>query len=439
MHLKITAMLVSCFFSVLLCLQPNAHATSISEDAYPYPYQDPYLATATAGILQGSEHPPTSEIKDLRLRTGNHRNHIYLLEGKGRLRYRFYQQKNGPAPLVFIIPGLAGSSYSGAARFLAEWFADNGFHALILPSRFNWNFALAASTSGYPGSIQDDSRDLYAVMRRVLDEIKNRCHAQIGPIGMLGLSDGALFTAYLSRVDAEQRQIGIATYLLVNPPVDMLEAARKIDRMAALGKDYGSAQKTYLEAYAFGVLSRALNNDIDDPDYFANWDKRLRLADKDIEYLIGKSLLDSIGDSIYAADLANHAAILKTPISWGNRSGRLYEARSYGLMRYVETFLIPNLRQTGNREINLKTLDTQNSVRGIASELARDTSVFLMHNRDDILVSAEDIALLEKVFGERATVYPYGGHLGNLWYPVNKQHMLEVFSPLLQRTAQSTP
>lgn len=63
-------------------------------------------------------------------------------------------------------------------------------------------------------------------------------------------------------------------------------------------------------------------------------------------------------------------------------------------------------------------------------------SVFLIHNLDDILVSAEDVAYLEKVFDKCATVYPRGGHLGNLWYPENKEHLLDVFKPLLQGSAQ---
>ncbi len=431
-------MLVSYFFSAVLFFQPAAFAQRIDEASYQYPYKDPYLATATVSIMQGSEHPPTSEIKDLRVKVLDHRDNIYLLEGMGTLRYRFYQQK-GPAPLIFIIPGLAGSAYSGTARFLAEWVADNGFHALILPSPFNWNFTLAASTSGYPGYTQEDTQDLYSVMQLVLNEVKTNCDAQIGNIGMLGLSDGALYTAYISKMDSEKKQIGINTYLLVNPPVDLFEAARKIYRMADIGKDFGADQKTYLEAYAFGVAAQGLNNNIGAPDYFADWNKRLQLKDKQIEFLIGKNLDDGVGDAIYVIDLANNLAILKTPISWAYRSGRLEEARSYGLMRYVDSFLIPRLRRIGNTQMNLKTLDTHNSIRGIKSVLENNQTVFLMHNLDDVLISTEDIAYLEKVFGERAMIYPHGGHLGNLWYPENKKHILDVFKPLLQSSTLSNP
>jgi len=435
MRQRKSTLLMFYLFTAALFFQPNAFAQRIDEASYRYPYKDPYLATMTAALMQGSESPPNGEIEDLQVKVLDHRDDVYLLEGMGAIRYRFYRQ-DGPAPLIFIIPGLAGSAYSGPARFLAEWFTGHGFHVLILPSPFNWNFTLAASASGYPGYTQEDSKDLYSVMQRVLDEVKTRCHAQIGKVGMLGYSDGALYAGYISKMDSEKRQIGIDTYLLVNPPVDLFEAARKIDRMADSGKEYGADQKTELEAYAFGVLMDAMRNDTGAPDYFADWDKRLRLKDKQIEYLIGKNFHDSVGDAIYVIDLANDLTVLKNPISWWHRSNRLEEARSYSLMDYVETFVIPRLRRVGNKEMSLKALDKLNSMRGIKSALENNRSVFLMHNLDDILVSAEDVAYLEQVFGKRATVYPHGGHLGNLWYPENKEHLLDVFKPLLQGSAQ---
>lgn len=439
MRQKKSGLIISCLFLAALSFQPNAFAQRVDEASYRYPYKAPYLATTTVALMKGSENPPTSEINDLRIKVLDHRDDVYLLEGMGTIRYRFYQQ-NGSAPLIFIIPGLAGSAYSGSAGFLAEWLAGNGFQVIILPSPFNWNFTLAASASGYPGHTQEDSKDLYSVMQRVLADVKSRCHAQIGKIGMLGFSDGALYTSYISKIDAEQRRIGADIYLLVNPPVDLLEAARKIDQMAAIGKQYGTDQKKQIEAYAFGVLAEALKSDIDNPYYFADWDKRLQLNDKQIKFLIGKNFHDSVGDTIYTLDLATNLDYLKTPISWGYRSARLEEARSYNLMHYVETFVIPRLRRISNyKEMNLQALDRLNSMRGIKSVLENNRSVFLMHNLDDILVSPEDIAYLEEVFGDRAMIYPHGGHLGNLWYPDNKKHILDVFSPLLYGSAQSNP
>ncbi|MGZ4959918.1 MAG: alpha/beta hydrolase [Methylomonas sp.] len=412
-------------------IQPNAFAKKIDEASYQYPYKDPYLATTTVALMNGSEKLSTAEIKDLRIEILKNRNNIRLLEGKGLLRYRFYQQK-GPAPLIFIIPGLAGSAYTGTVRFLAEWLADHGFHVLILPSPLNWNFTLAASTTGAPGHSQDDTRDLYAAMRKVLDDVKINQGAEIGKVGVLGLSDGALYSVYLSKMDEEKRQIGIQTYLLVNPPVDLFEAVRKIDKMADIGKDYPAKKKKSIEDYALGVMSESMARDSHDPAYFQDWDKRFKLRDREIEYLIGKSMRDDVGDAIYAIDLSNNESVLKTPVSQGYRSKHLEEARSFSLMEYVERVVIPRLRHNDGKTMNLKQLEALNSIRSIASTLANKRSVFLMHNLDDILVSRDDVLYLEKALGDRATLYPHGGHLGNLWYPDNKEHIVEIFRPLLQ-------
>ena len=420
-----------CLLIAVTFFQVNALAVSVDEASYLYPYKDPYLATTTIAIMKGSENPPSSVINDLRLNVIQNRNNIYLLEGQGMLRYRFYQRQ-ALAPLIFIIPGLAGSAYTGSATLLAEWIAENGFHVIVLPSPFSWNFTLAASVSGFPGDSREDTRDLYAVLQLVLKDVKNKFHAQISKIGILGLSDGALYTAYLSKMDLEQARIGAEIFLLIDPPVDLFDSVRKIDQMADLGKELAVDKRKYLEDYGLSIVGQALTKNVNDPAYFADWGKRLKLSDQQMAYLIGKTMRDAVGDAIYVMDLVNNESILTEPISWLNRGQRLNEARSLSLMSYVETFLLPKLQENGNKTLNLKELDNLNSIRSMKSVLERTQSVFLMHNRDDILVSEKDIDYLEQVFADRAMIYPHGGHMGNLWYQDNKMHILSVFSPLLQ-------
>jgi hypothetical protein len=50
-----------------------------------------------------------------------------------------------------------------------------------------------------------------------------------------------------------------------------------------------------------------------------------------------------------------------------------------------------------------------------------------MHNADDFTVSADDLRFLETVFGERARIYPSGGHNGNLAYRDNIADLIEFF------------
>ena len=70
----------------------------------------------------------------------------------------------------------------------------------------------------------------------------------------------------------------------------------------------------------------------------------------------------------------------------------------------------------------------QESLRAIGSFLRDTPKIGLMHNADDILVSADDLRFLEAVFGERARIYPKGGHNGNLAYRDNIAYLVEFFS-----------
>ena len=46
---------------------------------------------------------------------------------------------------------------------------------------------------------------------------------------------------------------------------------------------------------------------------------------------------------------------------------------------------------------------------------------------DDLILGPGDIGFLRKTFGDRLTLYPHGGHCGNLNYRVNSEDMLEFF------------
>ena len=430
-HVTRRSVIFSALFSAaLLGVHPDVFARRIDEATYQYPYKNPYVATTTVGIMKGNEDFSADDIRDIEIGILAHRNNIHLLEGKGKLHFRFYQQ-NGPAPVIFILPGLGGSAYTGSTRYIAELFVDKGFHVLALPDPYNWNFALAASTSGFPGLTREDSTDLYSAMSLALNHVKEHYHAKIGKVGLIGFSDGARYAAYVGTLDSEQRKIGFDTTLLVNPPADLLEAMRKIDDMAGLGKDFGEKQKENIESYAIGVGIDALKKDFTDPDYFANWDRRLRLSDKQMQYLIGTVLYSAVGDAIYVIDLLNDLTILKKPISWGYRSARLKEARSIGPTGYLEKFLIPRLQRITGKPTTIDRLNERMSLKGIEGALQENNHIFLMHNLDDFLVSKASLAYLENLFGDRATIYPLGGHLGNLWYPQNTRDIVARFEPLL--------
>ena len=54
------------------------------------------------------------------------------------------------------------------------------------------------------------------------------------------------------------------------------------------------------------------------------------------------------------------------------------------------------------------------SLLGIESYLRNNRKIGLLHNEDDIIMGPGEVDYLRKLFGDRACVFPTGGHLGNV-------------------------
>jgi hypothetical protein len=69
----------------------------------------------------------------------------------------------------------------------------------------------------------------------------------------------------------------------------------------------------------------------------------------------------------------------------------------------------------------------QVSLYALKDYLTSSKKIAVMHNADDVILGPGDLGFLRKTFGDRLTVYPYGGHCGNMNYRVNSDAMLEFF------------
>jgi hypothetical protein len=63
----------------------------------------------------------------------------------------------------------------------------------------------------------------------------------------------------------------------------------------------------------------------------------------------------------------------------------------------------------------------------ILDRLRGNSKVHITHNADDFLADRKSIEELKETLGDQVTLYPYGGHLGNIWYSENKEHALSLF------------
>ena len=54
------------------------------------------------------------------------------------------------------------------------------------------------------------------------------------------------------------------------------------------------------------------------------------------------------------------------------------------------------------------------SLRSIEGYLRRDPRVVMLGTQDDVILSRDEVLWLEDVFGERARIFPTGGHCGSM-------------------------
>jgi hypothetical protein len=69
------------------------------------------------------------------------------------------------------------------------------------------------------------------------------------------------------------------------------------------------------------------------------------------------------------------------------------------------------------------------SLEALWPELGADQNVYVMDNLDDFLLQPGDAEKILANFGERAVIYPRGGHVGNLWFDDNRQWIINHIQP----------
>jgi hypothetical protein len=423
----------SVLVATALCLAGSA----VDAGEYKYPYHDPYLATATTAILGADGSIPGQKREVVHVPGLPNRNHLPGLEGRGTVSITVYRQDRA-APLVFILAGIGSNAYFGLATYLAQPLVQEGFHVVILPSPMNWNFALAASRTGAPGNTPDDARDLYDTMQRCLAVLKAQHRLEVTRIGFIGASLGALEGAYLSVIDSEQRRIGIDTYLLLNPPLDLAYAIKTVDTWTALSAKFGPDRSKRLIARGLGIVESFSGEDRDDHAVFDRVVKKFRSFTTDeLQFLMAAALqmalpeLASITRTIYDP-------LPPTPAAKQELRRRLQFSKNETFTDYTEKLAVPLWRrQTRDPRADFGTFAERGSLASIVDRLRGNSRVHIIHNADDPLVTRASIERLRAALGNQVTVFPYGGHLGNVWYRENKELALRLLGAAPRRGGYS--
>ncbi len=416
-----------------LSLTFSVQAASIDAASYGYPITNAFEATIGGTPLEfrGKVAEDTDiDQADYRLNLEAVRaEHMPdLFWNVETLPYRLAEQE-GPAPLIFIIAGTGAAYSSGKPEFLKKLFYAAGYHVVQLSSPTSYDFITAASTHATPGISTDDAQDLY----RVMEAIKAKhSDLQVTSYNLTGYSLGALNAAFVSQIDASKHSFNFKRVLMLNPPVNLLTSVGNLDKLSLV--DLHLQGKPASFNALFDRLARYFKAkgriEVDEALLFDLQNSKQRLSTPQMASLIGSSFRFSVADIVYTSDLINKRGLITPPglkMNYGTPLVPYFKkAALCDFVCYAEQQLLP-LWQRSNSNGTLEQLNQQVSLYPLESHLKANQNIAVMTNADDLILGPGDLNFLRRTFGERLTVYPLGGHCGNLDYRVNTDAMLEFF------------
>jgi len=412
---------------VALVVAP-VHAADLTVEEYGFPLSNPFEATIAGTPIELRAEVPTDDDIDqadynLRLRPEREFTLPDNFWPVKKLRYRLARQ-SGPAPLMFIISGTGARYSAGKTEALKRLFYGAGYHVVQLSSPTSYDFMSAASRYATPGISSDDAKDLY----RVMQAVRAQHHKlPVTEYHLTGYSLGALNAAFVSQLDETRRSFNFKRVLLLNPPVNLYTSVSNLDKLVQTRVEGINDHTTFYEVI-LEKLTRYYRQkgyiDLDEAVLYDFQQSNLKLSDEQMAMLIGSVFRFSAADITFTSDLINRRGLITPPEYPINEGTRLEPFFKRALLCsfdcYITEQVIPMWRAQYDGG-SLTQLIQQVSLYALEDYLRQSPKIA------DLILGEGDLGFLRRTFGDRLTLYPRGGHCGNLNYRVNTQHMLEFF------------
>jgi hypothetical protein len=412
-------------------------STGSPQDAssYGFPIEDSFKATVVGTPEADQKVFPPIPVKVDRLTVFPERKVPEYLWYESELRYEYaFQDK--PAPLIFLIAGTGGSYNGQKNEAMGRAFYRAGFHVVSLSSPTLPNFIVSASKTSVPGHAVHDAEDLYNVMEIIWNKFKG--DIKVTDFYVTGYSLGGFNTAFVTWLDEQRKVFNFKAALLINPPVRLYNSISQLDRMLEnipggpdnFGVFYNKMVK------AFSAVYKREDQVVMGEEFLYKVFDEVKPKDEELAALVGLSFRFSSANLAFTSDvMTNYGYIKPKNVILGRNSspgdyGKV--AMRLGFTDYFHQFFYPYYNARLEKPISRDEMIKSQSLESIEDYLHNSKKIYVMHNRNDLILEEGEIDFFRRVFGDRATIYPYGGHCGNMQYIDNVRHMLRVMGSLPQ-------
>lgn len=330
----------------------------------------------------------------------------------------FLSAQSEPAPLVVVIAGTGGSGNTQSVQRLRDALFGAGYHVLTLPSPTFPGFLVAASSTGVAGDLQQDATDLRRAVRHALDQLPRR--VEITGLHAVGYSLGGAHAAALKALDDDAEPLAIDRVVMINPPVNLLSSIERLDRLftESIGTSDEAIERLFQQLLEdLAVLYRESGAPTMNESFLLGAAARLMRSDREFAAAIAMSFRLALINMYLIGDYYAGSGVVVDADNPPGRSDALDDElrvlRAKPFRSYFERVYLPYYR-AARPEATRERLIKDASLERFAEALRDDRAYFAQHNRDDFILSADELEWLQDVLGARLAVYERGGHLGNL-------------------------
>jgi ABC-type transporter lipoprotein component MlaA/pimeloyl-ACP methyl ester carboxylesterase len=341
------------------------------------------------------------------------------------LKFTFWLQP-GSANIVYIVPGLGGHRLSQPSLALAELVYKNGFSAVVISSPFNSEFMENASTAALPAYLPVDGNDLHVALTEIDHHLNQLYPDRLGNKALMGYSMGALNTLYLAATGRTNQPplIQFDRYVAINTPVRLLHGVSKLDEFYRAPLDWPAAERTADMENTFLKVA-ALSRNTLTPQTSLPFDAI------ESKFLIGLTFRLELRDIIYSSQRRNNQGILHHGIHNFRREPVYQEILKNSYQDYFDKFVVPYYTALGLAAPVAETIGKADDLRTYTAALRANPDIRVIDNQNDFLLEPEDLAWLQAtVPPAQLTLFPQGGHLGNLVNSAVQKAILAALTPM---------
>jgi len=421
--------LKTCIFIACLVLAPVSGLAA--DDGYGYPIPGAYEATilGTPAKLM-PELPAKIPVRQLVLDVIPDRKRPSIFFYDTGLRCTFaYQEKK--APLIFLLAGTGASDQSSKLMIMMKAFYQAGFHVITLPSPSNSNFIVSASQSRIPGDMTEDAADLHRAMETAMKKIAG--DIEVSSFHLCGYSLGASQAAFVAKLDEERRVFNFRRVLMINPTVSLYNSALRIEELMKQIPGGGKKQGIFFnkmlskfsEFYRYGNFV-AINDDF----LYSIYTEKL-FTKEETAGLIGLTYRINLAGMIFSSDVMTNSGYVVPKNRVLSTTDSLFDyflvSTHLSFFDYFNEYMYPYFLKQRPGLTKQALIDSM-SLKSIEEYLKSSAKFGVMSNENDFILTKEELGYLRLIFGDRARIYPRGGHLGNLEYKENLAYMVAFFT-----------